>query len=97
VNNKMKGQLIHTNHNDCGCGMIECPNGWRTSTIEEDKALNDYLKNRYSKGQGLHRISLDVDEIEKLNWVAKTLNKTTDEIVEMFVKANLNRIEINDD
>src|SRR3989304_5550834 len=92
--NNVKGQLIHTNHNNCGCGMVECPTDWRASNIEEDKAMNQYLQNKYNKGQELYRIVLDADEIEKLNHVAKVLNKTTDEVVEMFVKADLLEIEI---
>ena len=48
-------------------------------------------------GQGLVRLILDVEEIEKLNWMAKTLNKTLDETVEMIVRAHLMGITIKDE
>ena len=49
------------------------------------------------KGEGFVRIPLDADEIDKLNWTAKTMNKTIDEVVEIFVRANLMKIEIKID
>ena len=45
-------------------------------------------------GQALFRISLSDEEIEKLNWVAKMMNKTVDEVAEMFVSLHLKNIEI---
>ena len=45
-------------------------------------------------GEALFRIALSDDEIEKLNWATKVLSKTTDEVVEMFVKSHLKGIEI---
>ena len=49
------------------------------------------------KGEGLFRISLTAEEVQKLHYVAKTMNKSGDEIVEMFVRANLMGIEIKDE
>ena len=48
------------------------------------------------KGQGLVRLMLDADEIVKLTWMAKTLNKTQDETVEMIVRAHLVGIKYED-
>ena len=48
------------------------------------------------KGEGLCRIYLTAEEVEKLHYMAKTMNKTGDEIVEMFVRANLMGVEIKD-
>mgnify|MGYP001595361588 FL=1 len=48
------------------------------------------------KGQGLVRLMLDADEVVKLTWMAKTLNKTQDETVEMIVRAHLVGIKYED-
>ena len=49
------------------------------------------------KGEGLCRITLTAEEVEKLHYIAKTMNKTNDEIVEMFVRANLMGVEIKNE
>ena len=49
------------------------------------------------KGEGLCKISLTAEEVEKLHYIAKTMNKTGDEIVEMFVRANLMGVEIKNE
>lgn len=49
------------------------------------------------KGQGLVRLMLDVEEIVKLNWMAKTLSKTQDETVEMIVRAHLMGIKYEEE
>ena len=48
------------------------------------------------KGEGLVRLMLNANEVTKLNWLAKALNKTHDETVEMIVRAHLVGVESED-